>query len=121
MAISKILVVDDVNTDRINLENILHDAGYQVLTAASGREAVSKVAEERPDLIFLDVIMDDMDGFQTCRKLSASDSTKDIPVVMVSSKDQKVDKLWARKQGARAYIVKPYTPEEITDQIQKFR
>ena len=121
MAISKILVVDDVNTDRINLESILHDAGYQVLTAASGREAVSKVAEERPDLIFLDIIMDDMDGFQTCRKLSANASTKDIPVVMVSSKDQKVDKLWARKQGARAYIVKPYTPEEITDQIQKFR
>ena len=121
MAISKILVVDDTNTDRLNLQNILHEAGFQVVTAASGREAVEVVLSERPDLVFLDIIMDDMDGFQTCRKLSNNESTKHIPVVMVSSKDQKVDMLWARKQGARAYITKPYTAQQITDQIQKFQ
>jgi twitching motility two-component system response regulator PilH len=121
MAISKILVVDDTNTDRLNLQTILHEAGYHVVTAASGREAVEKVQTERPDLVFLDIIMDDMDGFQTCRRLSNNEATKHIPVVMVSSKDQKVDMLWARKQGARAYITKPYTAQQITDQIQKFQ
>ncbi len=121
MAISKILVVDDTNTDRLNLQSILNEAGYQVVTASSGREAVEKVRSERPDLVFLDIIMEDMDGFQTCRKLSNDDNTKHIPVVMVSSKDQKVDMLWARKQGARAYITKPYTAQQITDQIQKLQ
>ena len=121
MAISKILVVDDTSTDRMNLEDILRKAGYSVVTATSGRDALAKTASERPDLIFLDIIMDDMDGFQTCRKLSADESSRDIPVVMVSSKDQKVDMMWARKQGARAYIVKPYTPDQITDQIQKLQ
>ena len=121
MAISKILVVDDTNTDRINLQSILVEAGYSVVTAASGREALEKAASERPDLIFLDIIMEDMDGFQTCRKLCADDSSKNIPVVMVSSKDQKVDMMWARRQGARAYIIKPYTPDQITDQIQKLQ
>ena len=121
MAISKILVVDDTNTDRLNLQNILQQAGYQVVTASSGREALEKATSERPDLIFLDIIMDDMDGFQTCRKLSTEQQSKDIWVVMVSSKDQKVDMMWARKQGARAYITKPYTAQQITDQIQKFQ
>ena len=121
MAISKILVVDDTNTDRLNLQSILQQAGYNVVTATSGREALEKAASERPDLIFLDIIMDDMDGFQTCRKLSTDDSSKHIPVVMVSSKDQKVDMLWARRQGACAYIVKPYTPDQITDQILKLQ
>jgi len=121
MAISKILVVDDASTDRLNLQSILQQAGYSVVTATNGREALEKAASERPDLIFLDIIMDDMDGFQTCRKLSANDASKHIPVVMVSSKDQKVDMMWARRQGARAYITKPYTADQITDQILKLQ
>ena len=121
MAISKILVVDDTNTDRLNLQSILQQAGYNVVTATSGREALEKASSERPDLIFLDIIMEDMDGFQTCRKLSSDDASKHIPVVMVSSKDQKVDMMWARRQGARAYITKPYTADQITDQILKLQ
>ena len=121
MAISKILVVDDTNTDRLNLQNILQAAGYQVITASSGREAVNMASSERPDLIFLDIIMEDMDGFQTCRTLNKDLQTTHIPVVMVSSKDQKVDVMWSRRQGACAYIVKPYTPDQITDQVQKLQ
>ena len=64
--------------------------------------------------------MDDMDGYQACRKLTTGDFTKHIPVVIVSANKQKVDRLWAQKQGARAYVTKPYTAEEITAQIQKF-
>jgi twitching motility two-component system response regulator PilH len=121
MPINKILVVDDVATDRLHLREILSDAGYQVITAASGKEALSLAGSDRPDLIFLDIVMDDMDGYQACRKLTTGEATKDIPVVIVSANKQKVDKLWAQKQGARAYVTKPYTTDDITSQIQKFR
>jgi len=121
MAISKILVVDDVATDRMHLQEILLDAGYQVITASSGKEALKVAGTDMPDLIFLDIVMDDMDGYQACRKLTSGEKTKHIPVVMVSTNRQKVDKLWAQRQGARAYVTKPYTTEDITSQIQKFR
>ena len=121
MPISKILVVDDVVTDRLHLQEILADQGYQVLTASSGREALQIANSENPDLIFLDVVMDDMDGYQACRKLTTNERTKHIPVVIVSANKQKVDKVWAQKQGARAYVTKPYTSEDIASQILKFR
>ena len=121
MPISKILVVDDVATDRMHLREILTDAGYQVITAASGTEALNLASSDKPDLIFMDVVMDDMDGYQACRKLTNGEATKHIPVVMVSANTQKVDKLWAQKQGARAYVTKPYTTDDITNQIRKFR
>ncbi|MFC1664561.1 PleD family two-component system response regulator [Pseudomonadota bacterium] len=121
MPISKILVVDDAATDRMNLQKILSDAGYQVVAAASGVEALEKASSEKPDLIFLDIVMESMDGYQACRKLSKGEVTKNIPIIMVSSKNQEVDKLWAQKQGAVAYICKPYTADDITDQIQKLQ
>lgn len=121
MAINKILVVDDVATDRMHLREILSDAGYQVITASSGSEAIDLASSDKPDLIFLDIVMDDMDGFKACRKLTTSEATKHIPVVIVSANKQKVDKLWAQKQGARAYVTKPYTTDDITNQILKFR
>jgi twitching motility two-component system response regulator PilH len=121
MAINKILVVDDVATDRMYLREILTDAGYQVITAASGKEALDLASRDKPDLIFLDIVMDDMDGYQACRKLTRGEATKHIPVVMVSANKQKVDKLWAQRQGARAYVTKPFTNDDITNQIQKFR
>ena len=121
MAINKILVVDDVATDRMHLREILSDAGYQVITASSGSEALDLASSDKPDLIFLDIVMDDMDGFKACRKLTTSEATKHIPVVIVSANKQKVDKLWAQKQGARAYVTKPYTTDDITNQILKFR
>ena len=117
---AKILVVDDQQTDRMLLEDILNDKGYRVVTASSGAECLKVAESEKPDLIFLDVVMEEMDGFKTCRSLTKSDVTSDIPVVMVSSNDQKVDKLWAHKQGARAYITKPYTADEIVEQLNKF-
>ena len=120
MAINKILVVDDALTDRVNLQNILLDEGYQVVTASSGKEALELASADVPDLIFLDIVMEDMDGYQACRKLTTGDDTKHIPVVIVSANSQKVDKLWAQKQGARAYVTKPYTKDDIKNQIRKF-
>ncbi len=116
-----ILVVDDSHADRVKLETLLSESGYTVLTCASGQEAVEMANAQSPDLIFLDIVMDGMDGFQTCRRLKELNDTKDIPVVMVSSKNEKVDKRWASRQGAAAYVSKPYTPDDIQDQLKELR
>ncbi len=120
MSNTKIMVVDDQSTDRLMLQQILDKEGFRVVTATSGSECIQLAEGDLPDLIFLDIIMDEMDGFKTCRKLSKGEKTSKIPIVMVSSNNQKVDKLWALKQGARAYITKPYTSEQILEQVKKF-
>lgn len=121
MAISKILVVDDSIVDRTNIKNIITDAGYKVIDAASGEEAIKKAADEKPDLIFMDVVMQNMDGYQACREITHNEATKNIPVIFVTSKGQKADRLWADMQGGKALVQKPYTPEQILAQINKFK
>jgi len=116
-----ILVVDDSHADRVKLETLLAEAGYKVITCSSGQEAVEVANSQSPDLIFLDIVMEGMDGFQTCRRLKEINDTKDIPVVMVSSKNQKVDKRWANRQGAAAYVSKPYSPDDIQDQLKELQ
>jgi len=120
MSVSTILIVDDSTTERTNLELIVNKAGCRVLTADSGRTGLKIAEEDHPDLIFLDIIMDEMDGFQACRSLQQGDRTRDIPVVMVSSKNNKADKVWAMEQATRGYITKPYSEEQILDQIKRF-
>ena len=118
MAVNKVLVVDDSPIDLKNIKNIVADSGYIVLTASNGQEAIHKAKIEKPDLIFLDIVMPDYDGFSTCRELSQDSDTKDIPIVFVTSKDQKADRVWAQMQGAKGYITKPYTANEIVDQLK---
>ena len=119
--INKVLVVDDSTPQRQYLESIVFGAGCHVTTAASGVEAVQKAKADKPDLIFMDIVMDQMDGFETCRTLSKDDTTKNIPVVMVSNKKQKADKMWAAHQGARGYVTKPYTEDDILEQLRRFQ
>ena len=118
MTIKKVLVVDDSVTETMNMQGILSDAGCVVITASNGKDAVSKAKAERPDVIFLDIIMPDMDGFETCRVLKGDKDTASIPIVILSSKDQKADMLWAQMQGAQAYVTKPYTPDQIVDKLR---
>lgn len=118
MSINKVLVVDDSPTELAYIQSIVSDAGCLVLTATSGQEALTKAKAEKPDLIFLDIVMPDQDGFSTCRKLAGDTATKDIPVVFVTSKNQKADRVWAQMQGAKGYITKPYSSNEIVDQIK---
>lgn len=121
MAIRKILCVDDMLVDLNNLKNILIDAGYQVTTAQSGKEAIDSIAAQgNPDLIFLDIVMPEIDGFTTCRKLANDEATKDIPVIFLSCKGEQADKVWGQLQGGKAYITKPYQKDEILDQIKVF-
>ena len=120
MATNKIMVVDDSTVDRMNIQNIISDAGYAVITASSGQEAIEKAAVEKPDLIFMDVVMHHMDGYQACREISHNEATKNIPIVFVTSKGQKADRMWAEMQGGKGLVQKPYTPQQIIEQIDHF-
>ncbi|OQW91136.1 MAG: two-component system response regulator [Thiotrichaceae bacterium IS1] len=121
MTINKVLVVDDSTVDRMNIQNIIQDAGYVVISAASGQEAIDKAVAEKPDLIFMDVVMQQMDGYQACRQITHNEATKNIPVIFVTSKGQKADRMWAEMQGGKSLIQKPYTPDQIIGQINLFK
>ena len=114
----KVLVVDDSPVDQANIKSALSDAGCIVITASNGSEAIAKAKAEKPAIIFLDIIMPEMDGFETCRTLSQDPLTKDIPVVFVSSKNQKADKVWGQLQGAKGHLAKPFTSEQLIDQLK---
>jgi len=120
MAVRKVLCVDDSSPDLINLEKIVQGAGLIALTASSGKAALAMVKGDKPDLIFLDVNMPEMDGFAVMRELKKDAEVKDIPVVLITSKSQKADKMWAQMQGASGYVTKPYTTDQILEQIQNF-
>jgi twitching motility two-component system response regulator PilH len=116
----KVLVVDDTAAHLKHLADIVSGAGYKVITATSGKEAVEKTKAEHPNLIFLDIVMDDLDGYGACREITRDDETKDIPVVFVSTKSQRADKLWAEKQGARALLAKPADSAMIVDALETY-
>lgn len=113
----KILIVDDAQVDRSSLEKIVSGAGHLVLLAESGAQAIERAKRDKPDLILMDVNMPDMDGFAATRKLKADEATKDIPIIFVTSKGQKADLAWGQMLGAKGYIVKPYSPEQILTQL----
>lgn len=121
MAINKVLVVDDSPTELTNIKSIVANTGCIVLTAANGAEALEVARREKPDVIFMDIIMPDMDGYEATRRLSNDNETRNIPIIFVSSKNQKADKLWGKMQGGKGYITKPFTPDQIIDQLQSFR
>ncbi len=114
----KALVVDDSAADLANVKAILSDTGCIVFTATNGREAITKAKAEKPSIIFLDVVMPDMDGYEACRQLAQDGDTKAIPVVFVTSKGQKADKVWGELQGAKGHVSKPYTADQIVDQLK---
>ncbi|WP_317932327.1 PleD family two-component system response regulator [Halioxenophilus sp. WMMB6] len=118
MTTKKILIVDDCQTELLHLKKILEDAGYQTITANSGDEAIKKIRQERPNLVLLDIVMEGKDGYHTCREIHKEPTTSDLPIVMVTSKTQAADRMWASKQGASGFISKPYTNEQILDQVK---
>ena len=118
MSVSKVLVCDDSSPDRTNLEQILSTQGCAVVSASNGREALSKAKAERPDLIFLDIIMPEMDGYETCRMLANDPDTKGIPVIFVTSKGARADRVWAQMQGGKGFVAKPFHEAEILAYIE---
>jgi twitching motility two-component system response regulator PilH len=107
------LIVEDNQVDRTRLEDLLSKAGYIVSSAENGAQAIAAAQRNRPDAIFMDVNMPGMDGFAATRALRADALTKDIPVILVTAKDQKADKAWGQMLGAKGYITKPYTDEQV--------
>ena len=120
MAINKVLVVDDSAAELSNIKKIISSFGCIVISASNGKQALELAKSENPDIIFMDIIMPDMDGYEATRKLSNDPATRNIPIIFVSSKGQKADKLWGQMQGGKGYITKPYTPEQIINQIRVF-
>ena len=114
----KVLIVDDAPVDRQQLQAIVAKAGCQALLAESGRQAIERAKQDKPDLILMDVNMPDMDGFAATRQLKADAATKDIPIVFVTGKNQKADMAWGQMLGAKAYVAKPYSQEQILEHLK---
>jgi len=113
-----ILAVDDNPSDLGRLEKLLGGAGYQVSTANNGQAAVDAAKRFKPDCIVMDVNMPVMDGFAATRALRNDPSTKDIPVVLVTAKDQKADKAWGQMLGTKGYVTKPYTDADVLNAVR---
>jgi twitching motility two-component system response regulator PilH len=120
MSIKTVLVVDDSLTELTHIEAIVTATGCTVLRASTGREALDMARQHRPDIIFMDIIMPEMDGYEATRRLSGDPATKDIPIIFVSSKRQKADMVWGQLQGGKGYITKPFSPSQIVEQIKAF-
>ena len=118
MAIKKIMVVDDSPTERAFMEGVLRKRGYEVLLVESGDSAVLRAKSEQPDLILMDVVMPGLNGFQATRAITREDSTKHIPVIICTTKDQETDKIWGLRQGAKDYVTKPISESDLLEKIK---
>lgn len=113
-----ILVVEDTLSELELMSHYLREGGYNVINAVGAKEALNKVLEQKPDVIITDVVMPGMSGFELCRRLKTHPETEKVPIVICSSKDQEIDRLWGMKQGADAYLTKPFTREQILRAIK---
>lgn len=120
MTVHKVLCVDDAAADLNLIKKIVSSANLNVVSATNGKDAIQRAKAEKPDLIFLDILMPDMDGFAVMRELQKDPETKDIPVVFISSKSQKSDQMWAKMQGGKGILSKPINPDEVLDEIKKY-
>ncbi|HCN45405.1 MAG TPA: two-component system response regulator [Pseudomonas sp.] len=110
---ARILIVDDSPTETFKFTSMLEKHGHQVLKASNGADGVALAVQEKPDAVLMDIVMPGMNGFQATRQLSKDPATKDIPVVIVTTKDQETDKVWGTRQGAKSYLVKPVAEEDL--------
>ena len=113
----RILLVDDSPTELEFMRKAVADGGYELMTASNGDEAIKKCVQYKPDLILLDVVMPVKDGFSVCRELKKNPETKDIKIIIVTSKNKPLDEQWSMKQGADSYFAKPFEPSELSDAV----
>ena len=114
-----ILIVDDLQSELNLMATYLTKAGYKIILASNGKEAISKTLEKKPDAIITDWMMPEMGGLHICRKLKKNPETADIPIIACTVKNRDVDRLWAKKQGVKAYITKPCTQEQLVSALQE--
>ncbi len=116
---STVLVVEDSVTQRQMITDLLKGSGLSVTVACDGVEALEQIQDRRPDLVVLDIVMPRMNGYEVCRRLKADPITQNVPVVMCSSKGEEFDRYWGMKQGADAYIAKPFQPTELVGTVKQ--
>ena len=114
---AKVLIIDDSPTELHLFQSMLEQAGFETLLADSGEEGIRQAAAAQPDCILMDVVMPGMNGFQATRELTRDPQTTNIPVIMITSKDQETDKIWGMRQGAVEYLVKPVADKELVAKI----
>jgi DNA-binding response OmpR family regulator len=115
----KILVVDDSPTELTLMSMPLREAGYWVVTAVDGEDAINKVISENPDLVILDVVMPKKNGFQVCREIRTRLGKEKLPVIMLTTKNEASDKFWGLKQGANEYMSKPFKGEDLVAKVRR--
>lgn len=116
----KVMVIDDSKTIRRTAETLLKREGCEVVTANDGFEALAKIADQHPNIIFVDIMMPRLDGYQTCALIKNNQVFKTTPVIMLSSKDGLFDKARGRIVGSEQYLTKPFTREELLDAIRTY-
>lgn len=116
----KVMVIDDSKTIRRTAETLLKKSGCEVVTATDGFEALSKILEHRPNIIFVDIMMPRLDGYQTCALIKNNKMFKEIPVIMLSSKDGLFDRARGRIVGSEQYLTKPFTKDELLGAITQY-
>ena len=114
---AKVLIIDDSATGIHQLSQILNKNGYQVLSCDSAEEGLDTLEREQPDVVLMDVVMPGMNGFQATREITRNPETRHIPVIIVSIKDQETDKVWGCRQGAKAYLTKPVSEQQLLSAI----
>ncbi|MEM6821790.1 MAG: response regulator [Verrucomicrobiota bacterium] len=117
---AKLVIIDDLDTEIELMKMALAPGGYDIHTAADAETGIDLVKKESPDAILLDVVLPGMDGFAACRKLKKEDSTKNIPVILISSKSEESDKFWGLKQGASDYVFKPFDGDALLNTVKQY-
>ncbi len=117
---ARILIVDDSPSQLMGIRRIVEKLGHDALTAEDGAAGVEAAKREIPDLILMDVVMPNLNGFQATRSISREATTKHIPVILVTTKDQDTDRVWGMRQGAKAYITKPFSESELSELISQY-
>jgi twitching motility two-component system response regulator PilH len=114
-----ILVIDDSPTEMRLMTGALQGKGYRIVSATDGEEGFARAVAERPDLILLDVVLPKKNGFQVCRQLKTSPETKDIKVILVTSKNEEADRFWGLRQGADEYLTKPFNEDDLLKAVSR--
>lgn len=117
----KVMIIDDSKTIRRTAETLLEKAGCTVITAVDGFDALAKIADSNPDVIFVDIMMPRLDGYQTCALIKNNSDFSNKPVIMLSSKDGLFDKARGRIVGSDEYLTKPFSKDELFDAINRYR
>lgn len=115
---AKIMVVDDSPADLQNLKGILQKGGHEVIEVQTGEDSIARARSDKPDAIVMDVVMPGMNGFQATRNISKDPATSAIPIIVVSAKNQETDRVWALRQGAREYVVKPVKDADLLAKVK---